>query len=53
MFGWLKKNFKSILLAASLVLNALGGTGVIPPVVANKADKVIRTVDGVHDVLNQ
>ncbi len=53
MFGWLKKNLKGILLAASLVLNALGGTGVIPPVVASKADKVIRTVDAVNDVVSK
>ena len=39
--NWLKKNLKNILFAASLVLNALGGTGVIPPVVAQKAGTVL------------
>jgi len=33
MLKFLQKNVKSIALALSLVLNALGGTGVIPPVV--------------------
>ncbi len=33
MLKFLKKNAKSIALAVSLLLNALGGTGVIPPVV--------------------
>lgn len=33
MLSFLKKNGKSILLALSLVLNALGGAGVVPPVV--------------------
>lgn len=40
MFSFLKKNGKSILLAISLVLNALGGTGVIDPVVAKKGAAV-------------
>lgn len=34
MLKFLKKNAKSLLLAASLLLNALGGAGVIPPVVS-------------------
>jgi hypothetical protein len=38
--SWLKKNFKNIALVVSLVLNALGGTGVIPPVVAEKAGNI-------------
>lgn len=37
MLSWLKKNGKSIALAASILLNFLGGTGVIPPAVATKA----------------
>lgn len=41
MFGWLKKNFKSVLLAASLVLNALGGAGVVPPVVQSKGNVIL------------
>lgn len=45
--SWLKKNLKSILLVASLVLNALGGTGVIPPVVAQHGNTVIRGIDTV------
>lgn len=40
MFSFLKKNGKSILLAISLVLNALGGAGVVPPVVASKGAAV-------------
>lgn len=39
--SWFKKNFKNILLAVSVVLNALGGTGVIPPVVAQKGGVVL------------
>lgn len=53
MWNWLKKNVKSVLLAASMVLNVLGGTGIIPPVVAQKADKVLDTAGAVHDVLNK
>lgn len=30
---WLKKNGRSIALAISVLLNILGGTGVIPPVI--------------------
>lgn len=33
MLKFLKKNAKSLLLAASLLLNALGGAGIVPPVV--------------------
>lgn len=33
MLKFLKKNLKSILLAASLALNVLGGAGIVPPVV--------------------
>lgn len=43
--SWLRKNLKSVLLVASLVLNALGGTGVIPPVVAQKGNTVINAID--------
>lgn len=53
MFGWLKKNLKNVLLAASLVTNALGYTGVIKPGVADKVGTVIRTVDAVGDTLQQ
>jgi hypothetical protein len=45
MFGWLKKNFKSVLLGISLVLNALGGSGIIPPVVAEKGNVVLDAAD--------
>lgn len=38
--AWFKKNFKSIVFVASLVLNALGGAGIIPPVVAQKAGTI-------------
>lgn len=38
---WLKKNLKSLLLVVSMGLNVLGGTGVIPPVVAAKAGQVV------------
>jgi hypothetical protein len=38
---WFKKHGKSILLALSLVLNALGGTGVIPPVVTQKLPPIL------------
>jgi uncharacterized membrane protein YtjA (UPF0391 family) len=41
MFKWLKKNLKNILLVGSLVTNALGFTGVIPPATAAKAGQVI------------
>jgi hypothetical protein len=40
--GWLRKNAKNIALALSLVLNALGGTGVIPPVVAKTGSQIIN-----------
>lgn len=42
MLKFLKKNGKSILLALSLVLNALGGAGVVPPVVGKVADAAIN-----------
>lgn len=32
--AWLKANWHSLLLAASLALNVLGGAGVVPPVAA-------------------
>lgn len=32
--SWLKTNWKSLALAVSVVLNVLGGSGVIPPVLA-------------------
>lgn len=38
MLKFLKKNGKSILLAISLVLNALGGAGIVPPVVGKVVD---------------
>lgn len=41
MLKFLKKNAKSLLLAASLLLNALGGAGVIPPVVAKAGSAVL------------
>ncbi len=37
MLAFLKKNGKSILFALSLALNALGGSGVIPPIVGKAA----------------
>lgn len=44
MGTFFKKNGKSILLALSLILNALGGTGVIPPVVGKVGTAVINAV---------
>lgn len=44
MLKFLKKNAKNLLLVASLVLNALGGAGVIPPVVAEKAGGVVEVL---------
>lgn len=41
MLAWLKKNGKSIALVVSLVLNALGGSGVIPPVVGKVATAAV------------
>lgn len=41
--SWLKKNAKSIALVVSLVLNALGGTGVIPPLVASGASAGVNS----------
>lgn len=38
--AWFRKNFKSIALAVSLVLNALGGAGIVPPVVAEKGGNI-------------
>lgn len=43
MFAFLKKiPVKKILVAASFILNVLGGTGVIPPVVASKGAAVVN-----------
>lgn len=42
--SWLKKNLKSILLVASVVLNVLGGTGIVPPVAAAKVGAAINAV---------
>lgn len=39
---FLKKNAKGLLLAASLLLNVLGGSGVIPPVVAKVGNAAIE-----------
>lgn len=50
--AWLKKNLKDILFAASVLINALGGAGIIPPVVTKTGNQVIRTVDTVNGVVN-
>lgn len=42
MFKFLKRNLKTITLVASLLLNALGGAGVIPPVLANVAASAVN-----------
>lgn len=41
MLKFLKKHSKSILLAASLLLNALGGAGIVPPVAVGVGNTVI------------
>jgi hypothetical protein len=41
MLKFLKKNLKSILLAASLLLNALGGAGIVPPVAVGVGNTVL------------
>jgi hypothetical protein len=44
MLKFFKKNAKTLALVASLVLNALGGAGVIPPVLAGAASSALGTV---------
>jgi len=45
MLKFLKKNGKSILLALSLVLNALGGAGIVPPVVGKVVDAAVNAAE--------
>lgn len=42
MFKFLKKHAKTLALVGSLLLNALGGAGVIPPVLANAGSSVLN-----------
>ena len=42
MFSFLKKHAKTLALVGSLLLNALGGAGVIPPVLANAAATAVQ-----------
>lgn len=42
--SWLGKNWKKALVAVSLVLNVLGGTGVIPPVVARTGVTIVDAI---------
>ena len=42
MLSFLKKHAKTLALVGSLLLNALGGAGVIPPVVANAGSSVLN-----------
>ena len=42
--SWFKKNWKNALLTISLILNALGGTGTIPPVVGKTATGIINAL---------
>jgi hypothetical protein len=42
MLKFLKKNAKSLLLAGSLLLNALGASGVIPPVLAKAGAAILE-----------
>lgn len=46
MLSFLRKNKKNLLLVVSLVLNALGGSGLIPPVVASSANSAIHSAAG-------
>jgi hypothetical protein len=39
--SWLTKNWKTIVGVVSLVLNLLGGTGVIPPVVSSSGPSLV------------
>lgn len=41
MVAFFKKHSKSLLLAASLLLNALGGAGIIPPFIATAASNAL------------
>jgi hypothetical protein len=41
MLSFLKKHAKTIALVGSLLLNALGGAGVIPPVLADAAGSAL------------
>lgn len=36
MFGWIRDNWETIALVGSLILNALGVTGKVPPVATPK-----------------
>lgn len=42
MLSFLKKHAKTLVLVGSLLLNALGGAGVIPPVLANAASALLN-----------
>ncbi len=44
MWTWLKKNSKSIALVVSLILNALGGAGIVPPVVTATGNTILDQV---------
>ena len=46
MLNWLKKNSKTLLLVASLVLNALGGTGLVSPPLAKAGAAVVNALGG-------
>ena len=46
MFSFLKKNSHKILLVASLVLNALGGSGLISPPLAGVGSAVVNALNG-------
>jgi hypothetical protein len=39
--SWLTKNWRGIVTVASLLLNLLGGTGVIPPVVSSSGPSMV------------
>jgi hypothetical protein len=41
MGAFFRKNKRNLLLVASLILNALGGAGLIPPVVSSAANTAI------------
>lgn len=46
MLDFLKKNKGTLLLVASLALNALGGAGVVPPVLAPVLTAVAQALAG-------
>ena len=43
---WLKKNWHALLTTASLLLNALGGAGIVPPVLGKALSTVSSAAQG-------